>query len=118
MYGVEFYMILLILTVVDCGNLTDPVNGSVTLTAGTTFRQTAIYSCNTDYNLVGNSSRTCQATGEWSGSAPTCQSMSLMRDMKYFSYVHLCLAYLYSRHESMWKSMTVQVGPWVDKHSG
>ena len=27
---------------------------------------------NTGYNLVGDSTRTCQATGNWSGSAPTC----------------------------------------------
>ena len=72
---------LLTLTVVDCGNLTDPVNGSVNHTSGTTFGQTATYSCNTGYNLVGDSIRTCQATGEWSGSAPTCKGMSLIGDI-------------------------------------
>ena len=66
--------VFLILAVVDCGNLTDPANGQVN-TSGTTFGQTATYSCNTGYNLVGDSSHTCQATGVWSGSAPTCQSM-------------------------------------------
>ena len=69
----ESYMILLILTAVDCGSLTDPGNGSVTLTVGTT----ATYSCNTGYNLVGDSTRTCQATGKWSGSAPTCQGIAI-----------------------------------------
>ena len=59
----------------NCGSLTDPVNGVVDHTAGTTFGQTATYSCNTDYNLVGANTRTCQAAGEWSGKAPTCQSM-------------------------------------------
>ena len=62
---------------VDCGNLTDPANGQVDLTSGTTFGQTATYSCNTGYNLVGDSTHTCQATGNWSGSAPTCQGMLL-----------------------------------------
>ena len=71
----ESYMILLILTAVDCGSLSDPDNGSVNHTAGTTLGQTATYSCNTGYNLVGDSTRTCQATGIWSGSAPTCQGM-------------------------------------------
>ena len=61
----------------DCGNLTYLANGQVALTAGTTFKQTATYSCNTGYNLVGDSTRTCQATGNWSGSAPTCQGMIL-----------------------------------------
>ena len=59
---------------VDCNTLTNPANGQVS-TTGTTFGETATYSCNTGYNLVGDSTRTCQATGEWSGSEPTCQSM-------------------------------------------
>ena len=62
-------------TAVDCGTLTNPANGNVSQTAGTTFRKTANYSCNTGYNLVGDSNRTCQATRMWSGSAPTCQGM-------------------------------------------
>ena len=70
-------MILLILTVVDCGTLTAPDNGQVDLTSGRTFGQTATYSCNAGYNLVGDSSRTCQAAGNWSGSTPTCQGMLL-----------------------------------------
>ena len=71
-----YYMcIYLHLTVVNCGNLTNPVNGQVTHTAGTTLEQTATYTCNTGYNLVGNSTRICLATGVWSGSAPICQSM-------------------------------------------
>ena len=41
--------IFLSLTVVDCDNLTDPANGQVNYSAGTTFRQTATYSCNTGY---------------------------------------------------------------------
>ena len=69
--------VFLILTAVDCGNLTDPANGQVDHTAGTTFRQTATYSCNTGYGLVGDSNRTCQANGVWSGSAPTCQGILL-----------------------------------------
>ena len=61
------------LTVVDCGALTDPANGQVSQTAGTTFGQTATYSCDTGYNLVGDRNYTCRATGVWSGCAPTCQ---------------------------------------------
>ena len=58
-----------------CGNLTDPANGQVDQTTGTAVGQTATYSCNTGYNLVGNSTRTCQATGNWSEGAPTCQGV-------------------------------------------
>ena len=71
----NLHNIFLVLTAMDCGNLTDPVNGSVDHTAGTTFNHTAIYSCNTGYNLVGDSTHTCQRTGNWSGSAPTCQGV-------------------------------------------
>ena len=81
--------VFLILTAVDCGNLTDPANGSVNHTAGTTFGQTATYSCNTCYNLVGDRTRTCQATGIWSGSEPTCQGVLLKDDLTLFIYVHV-----------------------------
>ena len=57
-------------TVVDCGPLSNPAFGQVS-TTGTTFGQTATYSCNVGY-LAGNRTRTCQATGTWSGRAPVC----------------------------------------------
>ena len=68
---------ILSLTAVDCGSLTNPANGQVSHTAGTKFGEIAIYSCEPGYNLVGDSTRTCQATGEWSGSEPTCQGVLL-----------------------------------------
>ena len=71
----------------DCGTLTDPANGQVSHTAGTTFGQTATYSCNTGYNLVGDSNHTCRATGVWSGCAPTCQGMLLSEIEYYLTYV-------------------------------
>ena len=69
------YMYMMYLTVVDCGTLSNPANSQVSHTGRTTFGQAAIYSCDAAYNLVGNSTRTCQATRVWSGSAPTCQRM-------------------------------------------
>ena len=66
--------VFLLSTAVACGVLTNPANGQVGQT-GTTFGQTATYKCNTGYNMVGSSTRTCQATGVWSGSAPTCQGV-------------------------------------------
>ena len=63
----------------DCGTLTNPVNGQVSHTAGTTFGQTATYSCNTGYKFVGDNTRMCQATGVWSGDIPTCQPMLLLK---------------------------------------
>ena len=63
----------------DCGSLTDPANGQVnhngivTLTIETILEQTATYGCNKGYTLVGDSTRTFQATGVWSGSVRTVQ---------------------------------------------
>ena len=63
-------------TAVECGTLNDTTNGRVSHPNGTTFEQTATYSCDTGYNLMGNSTRTCQATGNWSGNEPACISES------------------------------------------
>ncbi len=62
-------------TAVDCGNLTDPTNGAVDTSTGTTFMMTATYICNTGYLRVGSVSRTCGTSGTsgvWSGEAPVC----------------------------------------------
>ena len=65
-------------TTVDCGTLTNPTNGQVSHMGGTTLGQTATYSCDTCYNLVGSNTRTCLATRVWSGGAPTCQGVLLL----------------------------------------
>ena len=56
---------------VDCGGLTNPENGAVSL-SGTTYNSVATYSCDSGYVLMGDDMRTCLDTGSWSGSAPTC----------------------------------------------
>ena len=59
--------------VVDCGSLEDPDNGQVDF-SNTTFESTANYTCNMGYRLSnGNTSRTCEATEEWSGDPPSCE---------------------------------------------
>ena len=58
---------------VGCCSLGHPVNGQVEL-SNTTVRSTANYTCNQGYILSnGNSTRTCEANGEWSGSSPSCE---------------------------------------------
>ena len=71
----------------DCNTLTDPANGQVNHTAGTTFGQTAAYSCDTGYNLMGDSTRTCQAAGVWSGSDPTCEGLLLLEHRQEQMYI-------------------------------
>ncbi len=61
-----------ILTAVDCEALDNPANGTVDTSSGTTFMNTATYTCNPGYTLVGASSRTCTADGDWTTAAPTC----------------------------------------------
>ena len=57
--------------VVDCSSLTAPENGLVNVPT-TIFNSTATYSCNDGYNLVGDTTRTCLASGNWSGDDPNC----------------------------------------------
>ena len=40
------------------------------------FGSIAIYQCNLGFILWGNSHRTCTEKGEWSGSLPTCRTIS------------------------------------------
>ena len=57
----------------DCGNLTDPDNGSVSQTGSKVF-DVASYSCNPGYKLVPEvgCSRICLDSGNWSGFKPEC----------------------------------------------
>lgn len=58
---------------VDCGALTNPSNGTVNTSGGTTFGSTATYACNPGYmSSGGNASRMCQANMTWSGSPLVC----------------------------------------------
>ena len=54
-----------------CPILIRPANGSVTVT-GNSSGDTATYTCDSDYDLVGVSERVCGDDGQWSGEAPMC----------------------------------------------
>ena len=36
--------------------------------------QTAKYTCDAGFTIIGSDTRTCQADGTWSGNAPVCGS--------------------------------------------
>ncbi|XP_053408488.1 sushi, von Willebrand factor type A, EGF and pentraxin domain-containing protein 1-like [Mercenaria mercenaria] len=57
----------------DCGNLTSPEHGNVTLNNGlTTFKSTATFTCDTGYELTDKSISICNASGNWS-TIPNCR---------------------------------------------
>ena len=60
------------LSAVNCGPLTNPDNGQVDTSNGTTFGSTATYTCDTGYTLSGSQSRTCGADEMWISTEPTC----------------------------------------------
>ena len=57
---------------IQCDGLSDPDNGAVSVT-GTGVGDTATYTCDAGYELIGSSTRTCQSNGDWSESSPTCE---------------------------------------------
>ena len=62
---------------VTCGPLGDPDHGRVTPST-TTVGSSVTYGCNTGYALTGNggsSTRTCLASGNFDGTAPTCSPL-------------------------------------------
>ena len=60
-------------TVIDCGELSPPTYGTVSVTS-TTYTSVANYSCNTGYDLVGGNESVCLITGVWSAPQPQCRS--------------------------------------------
>ena len=65
------YCLVLVTSAVDCGTLSNPANGMVSLST-TTYNSAATYSCNVGHILAGDYLRTCLISGLWSGSEPTC----------------------------------------------
>ena len=51
---------------------------------------TVTYTCNTGYTLSGNSMRTCQASGAWSGTAPTCNGEYMWQSLVELNIILLC----------------------------
>ena len=76
-----------VFTVVDCGVIGAPENGEITLN-GTTFDSEATYECDEGFELVGNVTRTCEATGNWSGEEPVCERKTVNKAYCIVSYLY------------------------------
>ena len=62
-----------------------------------TFGSQANYSCSEGYFLNGNTTRECQADGQWSGSEPTCEGQSatyIYVQVEERGFQHLLIAFL------------------------
>ena len=71
-YLIHTYDSHIVLTFVVCGGLSNPVNGGVSNTVAG-VGDTVTYFCNYGYELIGDTTVTCQASGNWSGSPPICR---------------------------------------------
>ena len=67
---------VLFILLVSCPSLTDPGNGMISCSLGDdavpSYEDTCSFTCNTDYELTGSDTRTCQSDGSWSGSIAMC----------------------------------------------
>ena len=64
-------MILNNLLLGDCGNLSAPANGGISLNS-TLKGSVATYFCSLGFMLSSDGQRVCQSNSTWSGTAPTC----------------------------------------------
>ena len=81
------YIIRVYISVLDCGPLSDPLNGNFQILH---FESIVIYTCDTGYVLDGAETRICQANGMWSGTEPSCASKTHIMIIWFISYV-LCM---------------------------
>ena len=69
---VDYEFCLQINTGIDCGDPATLSNQRVDTPFGTRYPNTATYSCNSGYTLVGSVNRTCGANGNWTLLQPEC----------------------------------------------
>ena len=75
-----------------------PENGDVGL-SGVRPGSQALYSCDRGFNLVGEETRKCQRNGQWTGSAPTCESKQSNNKNFLFALFIICFFLLYENTE-------------------
>ena len=84
-------LFLILIFAVTCSDLTPLMNGQISYVPSTTLKwpnTTALYNCNANYALVGNSTRVCQSDTTWSGSEPECSS-------EWFYFVQSSIKFLF-----------------------
>ena len=69
--------------IIACQLLVAPDNGMINCSLGddgqASLGDTCTFTCNSGYELSGNTSRSCQINGNWSGTESTCTQGMLSR---------------------------------------
>ena len=83
--------IILLVSAEPCPCPSPPNNGSINCNESHLAGAGSIvtYSCNSGYYLLGSGRRTCQASGNWSGTTPTCVLGEIFHCMHNVMYVML-----------------------------
>ena len=69
----------------DCGQPPTPGHGKVSYSSGTTYGMVATYTCNTGYDLIGQTSVTCQNNGTWTN-IPVCRPKGNLNIYTYYKF--------------------------------
>ena len=74
-----------------CAILPNPSNGVLQYNDTVLIETTQVmYSCEVNYTLSGDSTRTCGSVGTWGGSAPTCQGIGMWPRSPYTIIIQFC----------------------------
>ena len=65
-------MYVCVLLGITCGDPGVPMNGAVT-SNGTFVTSIAEFTCNFEFELIGDTQRVCQPNGNWSNMVPECR---------------------------------------------
>ena len=73
-YMPTVFIVIDLLTVIQCGGLANPMNGIVEISSSRAGG-VVTYTCNAGYEVAGEAERMCLCTGQWSGTPASCQGM-------------------------------------------
>ena len=68
---VSFISLIILLQAVTCPPLSTPKNGTINST-NASYRSVISFNCRAGYQLIGSSTRMCQANRTWDGKETTC----------------------------------------------